>query len=483
MYRCIESFTADGEQFTAGDRYTRVSGDHPVLDRHADKFALDEGGPGSGLRSEIRARFPDEPGRVRTGSELGFGAEQRKLFDRAVRGDRRVIEDGAEFPVPGNSPRRRDTAPNHESREAGLRAIDSLRRDLSPEAGDRLEELVRRDRAGVDSRYIAAISDPDYASAFGKRLMRGEHARDEMTDAEFAAWRRVADSVAERASMTVGTPSEGGFAVPATLDPTVLNTSDGRVNPIRQLASSVTITTDVWQGVSSEGVTASWDPELTEVSEDVPVLEQPEIRPQKLQLFTPFSVEVGADWSTLQQELGQLFTDAKDELEARAFVGGTGTVEPQGLLVGGTLGVTGGTSVAGTVLPGNYYRLQESLPPRFQPKAAFLSSNTQENYAFRAVAEASTTEPKFVAPDRQSILGKPWYEVSHMTTSVAGTTVAYGDIASAYRVVDRIGLTVELVPHLFGASRRPTGQRGLYAYARVGGGVINENAVRRLVTS
>ena len=131
----------------------------------------------------------------------------------------------------------------------------------------------------------------------------------------------------------------------------------------------------------------------------------------------------------------------------------------------------------------SYYSLQQALPPRYQPRATFLSSNTQQNVAFKAVAEADTAQPKFVAPDRQSILGKPWAEVSHMTTSTAGTVAAYGDIAAAYRIVDRIGLQVELIPHLFGGSQRPTGQRGLNAYARVGGAVVNDNAVRRLVTS
>ena len=57
------------------------------------------------------------------------------------------------------------------------------------------------------------------------------------------------------------------------------------------------------------------------------------------------------------------------------------------------------------------------------------------------------------------------------------------DPRNAYMIVDRVGMQVELTPHLFGQNRRPTGQRGLYGYARVGGGVTNENAVRRLVTS
>lgn len=55
----------------------------------------------------------------------------------------------------------------------------------------------------------------------------------------------------------------------------------------------------------------------------------------------------------------------------------------------------------------------------------------------------------------------------------------YGDFSN-YVVVDRIGTTVELVPHVFGANGRPTGERGLYMHRRVGGDIVNPNAFRLL---
>jgi HK97 family phage major capsid protein len=58
----------------------------------------------------------------------------------------------------------------------------------------------------------------------------------------------------------------------------------------------------------------------------------------------------------------------------------------------------------------------------------------------------------------------------------------YGNIRDAYSIIDRVGFRVELIPHLFSPSNnRPTGQRGLYAYWRVGAGVVNPNAARVLV--
>ncbi len=49
------------------------------------------------------------------------------------------------------------------------------------------------------------------------------------------------------------------------------------------------------------------------------------------------------------------------------------------------------------------------------------------------------------------------------STVVAGAKpLIVGDFAS-FLIVDRLGMSIELIPHLFGANRRPTGQRGLYA--------------------
>jgi HK97 family phage major capsid protein len=47
---------------------------------------------------------------------------------------------------------------------------------------------------------------------------------------------------------------------------------------------------------------------------------------------------------------------------------------------------------------------------------------------------------------------------------------------SAYCIADRISMSVEMVPHIFGANQRPTGQSGFYAYYRVGADVVGADA-------
>jgi HK97 family phage major capsid protein len=66
------------------------------------------------------------------------------------------------------------------------------------------------------------------------------------------------------------------------------------------------------------------------------------------------------------------------------------------------------------------------------------------------------------------------------TTTTGQRIAIYGDMKTAFRIVDRIGMAVELVPTLFGSNRRPSGQRGLFAYWRTGSGVVAKNALRYL---
>jgi predicted phage gp36 major capsid-like protein len=54
---------------------------------------------------------------------------------------------------------------------------------------------------------------------------------------------------------------------------------------------------------------------------------------------------------------------------------------------------------------------------------------------------------------------------------------------SGFVIADRLGTLVELVPHLFGATKRfPMGQRGLYTLWRTGTVVSKPNAFRYLET-
>src|SRR5690606_34934006 len=85
-----------------------------------------------------------------------------------------------------------------------------------------------------------------------------------------------------------------------------------------------------------------------------------------------------------------------------------------------------------------------------------------------------------------SLLGYPAYESSAMPTMPVGSPtedvalLAFGDFRH-YVIVDRVGMSVELIPHLFNANANlPDGRRGLYAYWRNSAEVVAPNAFRVL---
>ncbi|PWG74840.1 phage major capsid protein, partial [Enterococcus hirae] len=83
------------------------------------------------------------------------------------------------------------------------------------------------------------------------------------------------------------TDNAGGYLVPFQLDPTVIITSDGSTNPVRQIARKVVATGDTWNGVSSAAVSWSWDAEAAEVSDDATTFAQPSIPIYKAAGFVP----------------------------------------------------------------------------------------------------------------------------------------------------------------------------------------------------
>lgn len=89
-----------------------------------------------------------------------------------------------------------------------------------------------------------------------------------------------------------------------------------------------------------------------------------------------------------------------------------------------------------------------------------------------------------ITQNPRALLGRPFSECSTMDPTIAGGatadyTLLYGDFSN-YVVASRVGTRVEVVPRLMGANRRPTLQRGLILWGRIGAASVNDNAFRLL---
>jgi HK97 family phage major capsid protein len=374
-----------------------------------------------------------------------------------------------------------------ESRDEGLRAIEANLDAHVGDSADRLDEMLRsHDPVGLGGRYLRAVANPHYLSAFGKMVADPSTGHLRFTPEEGEAVRLVTAVEAERA-MNEGTGSSGGYAVPYVLDPSIIASGSGATNPIRQIARVVTIVgSNEWKGVSSDGVVAAYSAEATEASDGTPTLAQPDIKAAKWNVFVPFSIEVDQDWSSLQTELVTMAEDAKSVLEATKFLTGTGSNEPGGILnIGGTGGLTTTqrvqTAVSATYAVGDPWLLKAQIPPRFIARATFAAAPAVWDKTYRFVG-TNSVEPLQMPSRDGAFLGRSKVEWSTMATATTtGTKLIVGGDFSKYVIVDRLGMQVELIPHLFGASNRfPTGQRGLYMFGRTGAGVVAANAFRYL---
>jgi len=356
-------------------------------------------------------------------------------------------------------------------RDRAMRAIEQARFPGSEDrqaAQTQAERVLNKvaDANGDLARRMLVTGSPVYERAFGKYCM---------------ALSTNGLTTEEQRALAVGAGATGGFAVPFQLDPTIILTNNGSVNPLRQIARVETIVGKEWDGVTSAGVTVSRAAEAAEAADNSPTLGQPTVKAERVQGFIPFSIEVDQDWSSLQAQMTTLLADAKDVEEADSFVNGSG-VSPAANGLIATLNASSNVT-ANTFTVGSIYALEDALPDRFLDNARFLAHRSIYNLARQFdTAGGANLWVRLAEGLPPELIGYPAHRTSAMpdgTLSVADRYLLLGDFRQ-FLIVDRVGMTVDVVPHLFGANRRPTGQRGLYAFWRNNSKVLVDNAFRVL---
>lgn len=354
---------------------------------------------------------------------------------------------------------------------------------LGSDGQERLEKIVRTKEASLDGEVVATrlvmTERPEYRSAF-RRLISSP--RPLLTNEEVQAIREL-DEFDARA-MSIGTDNAGGFGVPVLIDPTVILTGQGSPNDFFAISRVETITTDEWKGVSSAGVTWSFDAEAAEVSDDSPTLAQPTVPTHKAQGFVPFSIEVGQDYPGFDVEIGRLLAEGYSELVVEKFTTGSGTGEPTGIVTAldANTNVEVTPTTDGAFGAVDVYKLWDALPSRSKPGASWMSSTDVQNEIRQFGTDTGHTfSVNLVQEEITRLFGKRYYLNDFMAdftgTTGAANLLIVGDFRN-FLIAQRAGMRVELVQHLLGTNRRPSGQRGLYAWARVGSDMVNDLGAR-----
>jgi HK97 family phage major capsid protein/HK97 family phage prohead protease len=338
------------------------------------------------------------------------------------------------------------------------------------------------------ARRIKATGSPVYKRAFNK-ILKGQQAY--LTPEEQRG-----------TALAVGVDATGGFTVPFAFDPTIIaiGAHTGAINPYRRACRVVPIVgTDTWNALTATAVTATRTTEAAPAIEQGPTFAQPQYIVKRVQAQITYSLEMGQDRPDLSSEMAVLISEAKDNEEEASFATGVGTtVFPLGVgPVNGTAGaytsITTATSV--TLAAADFDAVEAALPVRHRFNAQWFLNRT----SIRRAQSLETTGGKLFGGSQYPAVGNPaldsagntglrllMYPVNESPSLPTAQTanIVIGTLLNpdSYVIVDRIGMSVQLIPFIFGASQGNlvTGQQALYAMWRNDARPINVDAGRTL---
>lgn len=297
---------------------------------------------------------------------------------------------------------------------------------------------------------------------------------------------RKMDENPEYKTLSVGSDPNGGFLVTPELGG-LIKTKVFESSPIRMLASVTTISSNSYEViVDYDEASSGWVSESgTRSTTNTPTFGKVDI-PVHEMYANPKATSAALDDAVIDLEawLADKVADKLARTEATAFVTGTGTGKPRGIM-----SYTAGTTIssgqieqvnsgsASTFTYDGLVNLQNALKEAYQPSAVFLIKRATNAYLMQIKdGEGRPIFNMFFDKNvgmQPTIMGKPVYFADDVAAvSSNALAMAYGDIKTAYQVVDRQGTRIIRDPYT------SKGFVEFYTSRRVGGGVVNYEALK-----
>lgn len=340
-----------------------------------------------------------------------------------------------------------------------LNKIDAL--------NSRIDELeTKNNRPGLGAESKASAGAPE-AKAFEMFMRKGAD--------------RLAPEQVKL--LSADSDADGGYLMPTNQASNVLLKLI-EFSPIRELANVVTISSGDTYEIPAEGstdFTAGWVGERGSRAETTSgklayhkiIAHEMYANPfvtQKLLDDNAFNVE---QW--VNDRVARRF----GVTEGTAFVNGTGSGQPEGLLTATVTSVNSGSAAA--VTAAGLIDLFHALPEHYSRNSTFIAKRATIG-SIRKLTDPGTGafiwQPGLAAGDPGMLLGRPYRECIDMPAEAANAyPVMFGDIRAAYTIVDRQGIRVVRDPY----SNKPSVE--FYTTKRVGGAVVLAEALRKLKCS
>ena len=298
----------------------------------------------------------------------------------------------------------------------------------------------------------------------------------------------------ERKAMSAGSDPDGGYLLP----PSTVGRMVSKLyeqSTMRQLANVQTISTDKLEGiVDNNEADAGWVSELgTRPDTTTPQVGKYEIQAHEMYAMPKASQKILDDAAVnVESWLAGKVADKFARVEGAGFTTGTGVGQPRGLFSYTTAAtgddsrswgqfehvVTGANGAFHTTKADPLQDLLGAFKDQYLQRATWLMRR-EVRTAIRKMKEATSDrylwEPSLQMGQPDRLLGYPARVDQYVPAIATGSlSLAFGDIAEAYTIVDRMGIRTLRDP--FTAKPYVV----FYSTKRTGGGAVNFEAVKFL---
>ena len=294
----------------------------------------------------------------------------------------------------------------------------------------------------------------------------------------------------ELKAMSAGSQADGGYTVPLEIEQTIDRVL-AKVSPMRAIASVRQIGTNTYRKpVATAGAATGWVAETdARTTTNTPTLAAIDFPTMELYAM-PAATQTLLDDSQvdLEQWLAGEVQTVFAEQEGTAFISGNGTTQPKGFLSETIVADSAwawtklgyiASGAAGAFASSNPIDALVGLA--YAPKQAYRANgswmmNRTTESVIRKFKDSTGNyiwQPGTTAGQPPTLLGYPVAEADDMPDIAANSySVAFGDFARGYLIVDRVGVRVLRDPY----SAKPYVL--FYTTKRVGGGVQNFEAIK-----
>ncbi len=425
-------------------------------------------GPARKARDDMRSK------RI-TGLSIGFKADG---FDRLSNGGRKFNA----LTVTEISLCRRPVHPG--ARITSVKSMEQEDTRMDPEAtaeaaalelkaaNDNIAKLTARlDKLEAKANRPVAANDNGDEPSFERKSF-GSYLRSGIE-------RASADEVK---ALIVATDANGGYLAPEEFGNELIKLLR-EYSPIRQYARVVNISApEIKYPRRLTGTGATWVSEIADRTESSMTFEQVTLTPFELATFTDISNQLLADNAYgLEGELLSDYAESFGITEGSAFVKGTGTGQPKGLLVASGIKEVK-TGVAADFPAANPADVIIGMYHAIATTHAHNGVWIMNRKTLGTIRQWKDGTGRYLVLDpitvggASTLLGRPIVEVPDMDDIGAGKfPILFGDL-SGYRIVDRAGLEALRDPYTI----KLKGQTRFHAWKRVGADVTHPDRFVKL---